>query len=246
MYSGQLILEIDAVAAARQVKLLPPTVWRVLRLFDGYRTLVDAVDDSPMERAMTLAVVRRLTELGLVREAARAVVARPPRQKLSEQTQKWIATKARAGRRPEPIIPDDDITLEPALLCDEAELETALDEVLSELDAGGPVAAMAPNLEAIPEAREHPLSDALQLAIEGPEWPTAGLIETLALSEKVRRRLEQVHEICDVPHGPMMMLDTPDLGFTNLELEFFDSYTPDLPDDDDFLDLVMETAVRHG
>jgi hypothetical protein len=245
MYSGQLILEIDAAAAARQARLLPPTVWRLLRLFDGHRTLVDAVDDSPMDQAVTLAVVRRLTELGLVREAARAIKTSTRTQKLSSQTKKWIASKARARRRPDPFQTDDD-ELSVALMDDDAELEAALDEVLADLDAREPTAAMAPNLDAIPEAREHPLSDALQLAIEGPEWPISGLMKTLELSEKVRKRLEQVHDICDVPHGPMMMLDTPDLGFTNLELDFFNSYTPELPDDDDFLDLVMETAQRHG
>jgi len=237
MYSGQLILEIDAAAAAKQVKLLPPTVWRVLRLFDGHRTLLDAVDDSPMEREVTLAVVRRLTELGLVRESAMAVRWRRETRQLSPQTKEWLTQKVGAQPAPTAPLPNDD-----------AALEAALDDILSELDANDtPVALNEPSFDAIPEATEHPLSDALQMAIEGgPQWPAAQLIETLELSEKVRRRLETVHEICDVPHGPMMMLDTPDMGFTNLELDFFDSYTPELPDDDDFLDLVMETAQRHG
>jgi len=32
----------------------------------------------------------------------------------------------------------------------------------------------------------------------------------------------------------------------SLELDFFDSYVPELPDDDDFMDLVVEAAQRHG
>lgn len=236
MYSGQLILEIDAAAAARQVKLLPSVVWRVLRLFDGHRTLLQAIDDSPMERATTLAVVRRLTELGLVREAAQAVRSRRETRQLSAQTKEWLATRKRVARQPELVIPDDDDGL-----------EAALDEVLAELDSDVETPReAAPDLDAVPEAREHPLSDALQLSIQSSEWPAAELIESLELAEKVRHRLEQVHEICDVPNGPMMLLDTPDIGFTNLELDFFDSYVPELPDDDDFMDLVVEAAQSHG
>ena len=33
--SSRLVLEIDAAASARQAKLLPLPVWRVLRLFDA-------------------------------------------------------------------------------------------------------------------------------------------------------------------------------------------------------------------
>lgn len=241
MYSGQLVLEIDAAAAARQARLLPVQVWRVLRLFDGYRTLLQAIDDSPLERTTTLAVVRRLTELGLVQEADH--VHKPWRTtgRLSEQAQAWISkrTPKRVTATPETAINDFD-------LFGDNGLEAALDDVLADLDAHAEPAAYKTELDAIPEAAEHPLSDALQLTIEGPEWPAAELIESLELAEKVRRRLEQVHEIADVPHGPMMLLDTPDLGFSNLELEFFDSYSPELPDDDDFMDLVVEAAERHG
>jgi len=237
MYTGQLVLEIDAAAAARQVKLLPPPVWRVLRLFDGHRSLLQAIDDSPMERAVTLAVVRRFTELGLIREPARAVGPRREKKRLSEEAKAWIATRRRIQQRPEPAVADDD-----------EGLESALDGLLAELDADAETTDTreTPNYEAIPEAREHPLSDALQLSISAPDWPAAELIESLELAEKVRRRLEQVHDICHVPHGPMMLLDTPDIGFTNLELEFFESYAPELPDDDDFMDLVVEAARRHG
>ncbi len=238
MYSGQLILEIDAAAAARQAKLLPTQVWRVLRLFDGHRTLLQAIDDSPLGRTTTLAVVRRLTELGLVQEAATALEPLRAKQKLSDATLEWIA--ARRLKKAAHDVPT------PATMNDEG-LETALDDLLAELDTDDAAPALeSVEMDAIPEAREHPLSDALQLTIQAPEFPAAELIETLELAEKVRRRLEQVHEVCDVPHGPMMLLDTPDIGFSNLELEFFDSYTPELPDDDDFMDLVVEAAERHG
>jgi hypothetical protein len=236
MYSDQLILEIDAAAAARQARALPTQVWRVLRLFDGHRTLLQAIDDSPLDRSTTLAVVERLTELGLVQEAARAARTCRVRGRLSARTRAWIATRRRTQQAPE--------TGACSAFGDEG-LEAALDEVLAELDAQDASASELPELGAIPEAREHPLSDALQLTIQAPDWPAAELLETLALSEKVRRRLEQVHEICDVPHGPMMLLDAPEAGFTNQELEFFDSYVPELPDDDDFMDLVME-AAGHG
>jgi hypothetical protein len=235
MYSSQLVLEIDAAAAARQVRLLPSPVWRILRLFDGHRTLIQAIDDSPMERAVTLAVVRRLTELGLVREAARAVGPQRETRKLSAEAQAWVTARKRIQQRPQPALQDDDDGL-----------EAALDGLLAELDADAETAVATPNIEGVPEATEHPLSDALQIAIQGPEWPAAELIESLELAEKVRRRLEQVHEIADVPHGPMMLLDTPDIGFSNLELDFFNSYVPELPDDDDFMDLVVEAAQRHG
>jgi len=284
MYSSQLILEIDAAAAARQVRLLPPVVWRVLRLFDGHRTLVQAIDDSPMERATTLSVVRRLTELGLVREAGQDLMTRREAPQLSARTKEWLATRKRAARQPDLVIPADDDGVEAALdeiltehmpdwvtqrddagveaaldevlterepqwatPSDDDELEAALDEVLAELDADSEARTeAAPDLDGVPEAQEHPLSDALQMTIQSAEWPAAELIESLDLAEKVRRRLEEVHEICDVPHGPVILLDTPDIGFTNLELDFFDSYVPELPDDDDFMDLVMEAAQSHG
>lgn len=240
MYHTRLILQIDAAAAARQVRLLPSEVWRVLRLFDGHRSLLDAIDDSPLDRAVTLAVVRRFTELGLVREAARAMISRRKTWQLSAKTKKWLATRKRIERQPETVVSINDDGLE------SDGLESALDDLLAELDAASEVTLAAPDLDAVPEACEHPLSDALQMAIKGPEWPAAELIETLELAEKVRRRLEKVHEICDVDHGPMMVLNTPDMGFTNLELDFFDSYVPELPDDDDFMDLVMEAAQRNA
>ncbi len=243
MYSGQIVLEIDAAAAARQVKSLPLQVWRVLRLFDGHRTLLQAIDDSPLEREITLDVVRRLTELGLVHETEHRRPAGPARLTLSDSTRAWIAARRREADTAREVQP------EPLA---ESELESELDALLSDLGADSssddhPSSDKNPaHLDAIPEAREHPLSGALQLCIRTPELPAGDLIETLELAEKVRRRLEKVHEISDLDRGPMMLLDTPDIGFTNLELEFFDSYAPELPDDDDFMDLLDEASERHG
>ncbi|MFH2005788.1 MAG: hypothetical protein ABI333_04285 [bacterium] len=217
--SGTIILEIDAAAAARQARMLPSTVWRVLRLFDGYRNLFEAIHDSPLDHHTTLAVVHRLAELGLIRLPG-SYDEGPKR--LSRQALEWL-------ERPTPAVQDAPHV--------EVGLEEALDAALGmECEAPRPYTG---GIASIPEAPERTLQDALQLRIADPEWPSEELIQARRLADMVRQRLEAAQHL---DTDPMALLDARGASFTNLDLRFFESYQPEVPDYDDFLDLVVEPA----
>jgi len=217
--SGTIILEIDAASAARQVRMLPATVWKVLRLFDGYRNLFEAIHDSPLDHHTTLAVVHRLAELGLIRLPGS--YEEGPRR-LSREALEWL-------ERPTPAVQDAPLA--------EGGLEEALDAALG-MESERPL-SRSRSVANIPDAPERTLQDALQLHIAAPEWPSEELIQARRLADKVRKRLEAAHQL---ETDPMTLLDAREAGFTNLDLDFFESYQPDIPDEDDFMDLVVEPA----
>src|SRR5262249_48607565 len=62
------LYEPDRVKAAEHVADIPKEVAPILRLFDGARTVADAIEDSPMRFADTLRVIARLVALGVLRK----------------------------------------------------------------------------------------------------------------------------------------------------------------------------------
>jgi hypothetical protein len=74
--SPSAIYELDRSAVLqRHAKALPTEVHGVLRLFDGHRTVADALEDSPYRVFETLRIAERAAQVGILR---RRDVGRPP------------------------------------------------------------------------------------------------------------------------------------------------------------------------
>ncbi len=110
---------------------IPADVFKLLRFYDGRRSLIDVVEDSPFRPFDTIKITHRLTELGVIEQLASSAQASPLTAELAVRDWLLGATsdsdaptvtevgrraveaiaKAKAERSPEPppVQPDDEL-----------------------------------------------------------------------------------------------------------------------------------------
>jgi CheY-like chemotaxis protein len=88
-------LEVDYRALAVALPSMPGEVEQVVRLFDGRRKLLDALDDAPIDELSALSIVARLLEDAVLNNASSS---RPSMAASATTLEAWLAQK----RTPEP------------------------------------------------------------------------------------------------------------------------------------------------
>ncbi len=226
------VLGIDMTAVGRKARMLPPAVLRVLRLFDGVRNMAEAIDQSSLETSLAIAVVRRLVKQGVLKPVLKGTRAMevPP---VSPALWQWFAS---------PVMETQPAPKESILR--EYRLTTALAAALDTTLEDGRARSAQPN-------REPPLF----VVHVGPEcslerdlekrFPDAGRAddekaEPLEVGEEPDRHPGMLLEIKD----RVVTLNVRDGSgsFTTEELEFFESYQPEVQDEDTFGDLVGDPS----
>ncbi len=74
---------------------IPQAVYRILLLFDGYRTMADVIEDSPYRVKETIRIARRLDELGWIEATATARDTRTVEDRLADELAEF--SNARIG-----------------------------------------------------------------------------------------------------------------------------------------------------
>ena len=86
------VFEADMTRMGSMLAGWPDEVGRIVRLFDGYHTLRDVIDDSPLDDLTTLRIIRKLLDTEILRDAT------PQDASLRETTQhtnlaSWLSSR---------------------------------------------------------------------------------------------------------------------------------------------------------
>lgn len=229
---SRLVLGIDMAAVGRQARMLPPAVLRVLRLFDGVRNMAEAIDRSSLETSLAIAVVRRLVKQGVLKPVQKGTrtAGVPP---VSPVLWQWFASPV---METEPA-PKEGILKEYRLT---AALTTALDTTLEQGSARSEQLNREPPLYVVHVAPECSLEQALELRFPEAGRTGEAMAEPPEVEEEPDRHSEKVLDMKDrvVRQGARDRSGS----FTTEELEFFESYQPEVQDEDTFGDLVGDPA----
>lgn len=218
--SHVFVLQIDLARTCTHVNRLPDQAFRILRLFDGHRSLAEVLDDSPLDRDEALKVIHRLAGLGLLRLTRRAS---PKREHLQgngdgratacEEMGSWL------GERGEDTVfsglSEDllDLDLDPTASFHDACPESAWENGCRD-EGKGEMPDTPCDLAAVPSAMERSLPKA---------W------DQRLVAAQIEEELDCVVEEILMP-DPCRMTEGEEPGFSPVEEEFFDSYIPDEPD----------------
>lgn len=148
-----LVLGVDVTALASRLAALPDEVNGVVRAFDGSRTLREALARSTVDDLNTLAIVRKLLEVGVLRRPEAALNATPSSPG-KPSLEAWLMTeqaRAQLLRAPvEPAAPVDDAALDYAVALADEESPEITNEDGSEVLASTPPEPEPPVAPAAP------------------------------------------------------------------------------------------------
>jgi hypothetical protein len=100
--SPSAIYELDHPVLARHAKAVPTEVHGVLRLFDGHRTVADALEDSAYRMFETLRIAERAAQVGILRRRDVGRPRTPHRAMLA--LEEWLV--GGSGAVATPIVPE--------------------------------------------------------------------------------------------------------------------------------------------
>ncbi|MCD6498908.1 MAG: hypothetical protein J7M25_11505 [Deltaproteobacteria bacterium] len=225
----EYVFEINVASASRLVVGIPTDAWTVLKLFDGYRSVVDVVDESDLDLDATLAVIKRLAAMGLLRLGRRR---NPASRRPGPNVRRWLGTVLSAG-----------ITVEGSE-DQESDLEGALDRLLGSdaertesasarqgLSASGEAESESPEsrgLESVPELLERSLQDVLTRRLE------AGFSRSSDEGwhdEDRWKDCDPSRAVGDLEGLENVLVGAED-GFAPQDNAFFESYVPPAPDEE--------------
>ena len=100
--SPSAVYELDHAVLARHAKAVPTEVHGVLRLFDGHRTVADALEDGAYRMFETLRIAERAAQVGILRRRDAGRPRTPHRAMLA--LEEWLV--GGAGAVATPIVPE--------------------------------------------------------------------------------------------------------------------------------------------
>jgi hypothetical protein len=249
----EVFLQIQPELAAREAPALPDEVLSVIRLFDGSRSLGDVVEASPLDVSLTLAVVQRAAELGLLTLGQRCPQRDSRWRHVSGKVKRWLdgspggckgegeSTGLDWSDELEELCELDD------LFCGDGPKRDELGEPRAEvgaemsLEAGGSGGQGRPPVavDGLPQALERSLKRALERyldpEVDGTHPDPSELYGELdrCLDKAFEKPVDELLSAAKKP---------AEEGFTESDLEFFDSYEPEPEKEETIEELLMDPA----